>query len=63
MDNRPLSNIGEAAADLRCCKATLYRAVKAGLIPAVRIGRSRRIEPETIQHIRTHGLPRLTGAR
>ena len=63
MDNRPLSNIGEAATDLHCCKATLYRAVKAGLIPAVRIGRSIRLEPETIQNIRKNGLPRLTEAR
>jgi excisionase family DNA binding protein len=62
MDNMPLIKVETAAQDLNCCRATLYRAINGGLIPAVRIGRCFRLEQETVQNIRKNGLPRL-GAR
>ncbi len=40
---------GDAAAVLRCSKRTLYRLVRAGQLPVVKIGRSSRYDPADLR--------------
>jgi len=56
MDNRPLIKVKEAAPALGLCSASIYRMVRSGAIPSVKIGKAVRLRPETVESIR-NGLP------
>lgn len=51
----------EAASLLAISKRRLYRLTEAGLIPAVRLGRSLRFAPEVLEAIIASGGVRTTG--
>jgi len=56
MDQRPLIKVKEAATALGLCSASIYRMVRSGAIPSVKIGKAVRLRPETVESIR-NGLP------
>lgn len=44
-----LLTVNEVASDLRVSKMTVYRLIKQGNLPAVRVGRGYRIKSQTIE--------------
>jgi excisionase family DNA binding protein len=55
--NMKLLRVAEVAETLSVSPMTIYRMIKAGELPAIRIGRSYRIEQRTVDaFLDTHGV-------
>ncbi len=56
-----LLTVTEVASDLRVSKMTVYRLIKRGNLPAVRVGRGYRIKAQTVeQYLTKESIPPKT---
>jgi excisionase family DNA binding protein len=44
----PLLTVDEAAARLRVSRSTMYRLIRAGVIPTVTVRRAKRVAPQAV---------------
>lgn len=58
MTDRPLLTVAEVAARLRVARMTVYREIDRGRLPASRVGRNWRIDPDDLDaYLNTNGTP------